>query len=137
MLISSCSVNEVNVGILPIITNYSCNLFQNYFKGAKIWWLFAQLYKNPTDYQPTLGWKSQLGVDFKIIISIVSQEKKNKILCIHMVQVSWSFQESPIEVSSQSPESKNNLPNFRNVNETLYISFALTYLVLKVIRNWQ
>ena len=22
------------------------NLFKNYFKGAKIWWLFAQLYKN-------------------------------------------------------------------------------------------
>ena len=22
------------------------NLFENYFKGAKIWWLFDQLYKN-------------------------------------------------------------------------------------------
>ena len=22
------------------------NLFKNYFEGAKIWWLFAQLYKN-------------------------------------------------------------------------------------------
>ena len=31
------------------IASYSCNLFQNYFKGAKLWWLFAQLYKNPTD----------------------------------------------------------------------------------------
>ena len=25
------------------------NLFRNYFKGAKIWWLFAQLYKNFID----------------------------------------------------------------------------------------
>ena len=25
------------------------NLFKNYFKGAKIWWLFAQLYKNLID----------------------------------------------------------------------------------------
>ena len=25
------------------------NLFKNYFKGAKIWWLFAQLYKNFID----------------------------------------------------------------------------------------
>ena len=25
------------------------NLFKNYFKGAKIWWLFAQLYKNSVD----------------------------------------------------------------------------------------
>ena len=26
------------------------NLFKNYFKGAKIWWLFAQLYKNLIDF---------------------------------------------------------------------------------------
>ena len=25
------------------------NLFKNYFNGAKIWWLFAQLYKNLID----------------------------------------------------------------------------------------
>ena len=25
------------------------NLFKNYFKGEKIWWLFAQLYKNLID----------------------------------------------------------------------------------------
>ena len=25
------------------------NLFKNYFKGANIWWLFAQLYKNFID----------------------------------------------------------------------------------------
>ena len=24
-------------------------LFKNYFKGARIWWLFAQLHKNFTD----------------------------------------------------------------------------------------
>ena len=25
-------------------------LFQNYFKGTKTWWLFAELYQNPTDW---------------------------------------------------------------------------------------
>ena len=25
------------------------NLFKNYFKGGKIWWLFAHLYKNYID----------------------------------------------------------------------------------------
>ena len=29
--------------------NYTCSLFQIYFKGGKIWWLFVQLYKNITD----------------------------------------------------------------------------------------
>ena len=25
-------------------------LFQNYFKGTKTWWLFAELYQNPTEW---------------------------------------------------------------------------------------
>ena len=29
-------MNEVKVGKLPIIASYICNLFQNYFKVAKI-----------------------------------------------------------------------------------------------------
>ena len=46
-------MNEVRVGKLPIIKlpivgGYTFNLFQNYFKGVNIWWLFAQLYKNFT-----------------------------------------------------------------------------------------
>ena len=69
------------------IASYTCNLFQYYFKGAKIWWLFAQLYKNPTSliilcWLGVLSNKSQLGVDFKIRISFASQEKEKKILCI-------------------------------------------------------
>ena len=49
LLISSWPVNEVKVGKLPAIARYISNLFQNYFKGVKIWWLSAQPYKNPTD----------------------------------------------------------------------------------------
>ena len=30
--------------------SFTFNLFQNYCKGAKIWWLFAQPYKSTTDY---------------------------------------------------------------------------------------
>ena len=26
------------------------NLFKNYFNGSKIWWVFAQLYKNFIDF---------------------------------------------------------------------------------------
>ena len=44
-------MNEVKVGKLPIIASYTCNLFQNFFKGAKKWWLFAKLYKNSTTVQ--------------------------------------------------------------------------------------
>ena len=50
-----------------------------------------------------------------------------------MVQVSQSFRESPItEVSSQSPESKNNLLNFQNVNGIVFISLSLTFLIFHV-----
>ena len=48
LLISICPM--LNAGKLHIIA--SCGilavLFKNYFKGAKIWWFFAQLYKNST-----------------------------------------------------------------------------------------
>ena len=78
LLISTCSVNEVKVRKLLIIASYTCNLFQNYFKGAKIWWFFAQLYQNPTDY-----FVLEVSTDrFQIRISIARQEKENKILCI-------------------------------------------------------
>ena len=43
-------MNEVKVGKLPIIVSYTCNFISKLLQGgAKIWWLFAQLYKNPTD----------------------------------------------------------------------------------------
>ena len=42
-------MNEVKVGKLPIYSFILAILFHNYFKGAKIWWLFAQLYRNPTE----------------------------------------------------------------------------------------
>ena len=37
-----------------------------------------------------------------------------------------------IEVSSRSPESKNNLLNFQNVNGIIFISFSLTFLIFHV-----
>ena len=43
-------MNEVKVGKLPIAASHILAiLFQNYFKGAKIGWRFAQLYKNLAD----------------------------------------------------------------------------------------
>ena len=79
LLTFSCPMNEVKVGKLPIIACYTCNFISKYFKGAKIWWLFAQLYKN---LLIVLCWKSRLLLDFKIRIIIASQEKENNILWI-------------------------------------------------------
>ena len=45
-LISICpGLNAGNMQSIALLTN----LFKNYFKGAKIWWLFAQLYKHFID----------------------------------------------------------------------------------------
>ena len=79
MLISSCGqpVNEVKVGKLPIIiASHTCNLFQNYFKEAKTWCFFTQLYQNPTDCFVSERLLT-LGADLKIRIGIGSQEKEN------------------------------------------------------------
>ena len=55
---------EVSIGYILLISicskagklhkySWQCytltKLFKHYFKGAKIWWLFAQLYKNSID----------------------------------------------------------------------------------------
>ena len=50
LLISICPM--LKAGKMKSIASSAilANLFKNYFKGAKIWWLlFAQLYKNPID----------------------------------------------------------------------------------------
>ena len=49
LLISICAM--LKAGKLNSIASSAilANLFKNYFKGAKIWWLFAQLYKNFID----------------------------------------------------------------------------------------
>ena len=49
LLISICAM--LKAGKLNSIASSAilANLFKNYFKGAKIWWLFAQLYKNLID----------------------------------------------------------------------------------------
>ena len=49
-LVSSCPVNEVKVGKLPIIASYTCKFISKLVQGTKIWSLFAELYKNPTDF---------------------------------------------------------------------------------------
>ena len=50
LLISICPM--LKAGKMKSIASSAilANLFKNYFKGAKIWWLFAQLYKNLIDY---------------------------------------------------------------------------------------
>ena len=46
LLISICSM--LKAGKLQSMASSAifASLFKNYFKGAKIWWLFAQLHKN-------------------------------------------------------------------------------------------
>ena len=48
LLISICPL--LTIWKLPVIASYTLAIsFKNYFKRVKIWWLFAQLYKNFTD----------------------------------------------------------------------------------------
>ena len=49
LLISICSLS--NTGKMKSIASSAiiANLFKNYFKGSKMWWLFAQLYENFID----------------------------------------------------------------------------------------
>ena len=49
LLISICPM--LKAGKMKSIASSAilANLFKNYFKGAKIWWLCAQLYKNIID----------------------------------------------------------------------------------------
>ena len=47
-----------------------------YFKGAKIWWVFSQLYKNSTAY--FVLQVLTLGVDFKIESALQARRKKVK-----------------------------------------------------------
>ena len=57
ILVSSYSM--LKVGKLPIIAiAILAILFKNYFKGAKIWWLFAQLYRVTKIPLIVLCWKS-------------------------------------------------------------------------------
>ena len=71
-------MNELKAGKLPIIASYTilAILFQNYFKGAKIWWFFVQLYKNSTD---CFGLEVSTVSRFQNRICIASQEKENEI----------------------------------------------------------
>ena len=41
-------MNKVKIEKLPKLAILAV-LFQNFLKGAKIWWLYAQLYKNPAN----------------------------------------------------------------------------------------
>ena len=75
LLISICPM--LKAGEMQSIASSAilANLFKNYFKGAKIWWLFAHLYWNFI----VLCWKSQqstLWIDFKVESVLQSRRKK-------------------------------------------------------------
>ena len=55
LLVSICPMLKIGKLHSTASSAILVNLFKNYFKGAKIWWLFAQLYKNSI----VLCWKSQ------------------------------------------------------------------------------
>ena len=83
--ISSCPVNEVKARKLPTIANYTCHLFQNYFKGQKYGGFLLNCTKT---LLIVLCWQSRLWVDFKIRICIASQEKE-KFLCTAEMMKYW------------------------------------------------
>ena len=69
-----------------------------------------------------------------IIFSEKIIKSKRRCFCVFI----WARSPDPfgslpvIEVSSGSPESKNNLPNFKNVDGIPYILFSQTFLVFHV-----
>ena len=69
-------MNKVQVGKLAIMASYTCNLLQNYLKGAKIWVFFAELYGNSID---CFALKVSTLSIFQNRICIASQEKKKLI----------------------------------------------------------
>ena len=75
-------MNEVKEGKLHIIASYTFNNLCN-FKIASRGQKHGSFLLNCTNIPSiVLCWKSQLWVDFKIRISIASQEKENKVLYI-------------------------------------------------------
>ena len=82
VLISICPM--LKIWKLPIIASYILAiLLKNYFKGAKIWWLFAQLYKSSTDCFVLEVLIVDTVSRFQNRICIIEdQEKENKILYI-------------------------------------------------------
>ena len=67
-------MNEVKAEKLPILASYTCSFIWKLLQGAKIWMLFSQLYKNPTDFF-VLEVSTVVRVDFKIRMCTASQEK--------------------------------------------------------------
>ena len=76
MLVSTFPMNKVQVEKLAIMASYTCNLLQNYLKGAKIWIFFAELYENFID---CFVLKVSTLSRFQNRICIASQEKKKLI----------------------------------------------------------
>ena len=58
------------------------NLFKNYFKSAKMWWLFAQLYKNSIDCFVLEVSAVDTVSRFESIIRIAIQGKEIKTLYV-------------------------------------------------------
>ena len=71
-------MNEVKVEKLPVIASRTWNFISKLLtlKGAKIWWVFSQLYKNSTAY--FVLQVLTLGVDFKIESALQARRKKVK-----------------------------------------------------------
>ena len=82
LLISICPM--LKTGKLHIIASCAilAILFKSYFRGAKLWWLFAQLYKISTDCFALEVSTVDTVSRFWNTICIASQEKENKILYI-------------------------------------------------------
>ena len=80
LLISICAM--LKIGKLPLIASYIFAIvFKNYFKGAKIWWLFAQPHKTCTDCFVLKILTVDTVSRFQNRICIIEcQKKENKIL---------------------------------------------------------
>ena len=105
-------------------------LFKNYFKGAIIWWLFAQLYKIPLIVLCWKSWQLTTVSRFQNRICIIeSQEKEN---FIYSLMKKWEQLHLTLDNLKSEEGRGNYLDNtqiysrrweFESLN-VIFISFA-------------
>ena len=140
-------MNEVEFGKLPIIANYTCNLFQNYFKRVKIWCIVAHLYKTPPII---LYWKYRGGIDLDFKFGIIaSQVEGNIILCITNEEVgATTFHSQWLKIwrgireilGSNKKCSRNGKFHLSNINfvqkQTVRVFWLLKFYRVQFFEYW-
>ena len=94
-------MNEVRVGKLPIIASYTCNLFENYFKGAK----YDDVLLNCTKI-PLICVGSRDCEQISKLESVL-QAKRKKVKC-YVTLIKWE----PLHLTLNNSKSKEGWSDY-------------------------